>query len=282
MLDGTDDSLTNSVIAYSAGDGVFVHGSGVTVRNNLIHDVDYQAGESGGVRVQVGGVTVSHNTIYNCGRSGIVDRIGGDTITYNVIHDFGLQTTDCGGIYTLQATGDGAIFAFNTIYNGVTGGYGGVGVYLDNNSSGFNVYNKITYNVNTGLKMNLTSQDNMIVNNTFSGTESSVARIQGTYNWSGTVIENNLFPESTSFGSGARISHNMTNKGYFANPAAGNFQLVAGSPAIGAGVKFSPYTNSLGNKLPDDGALKFGATPFVDGASWPTARSMRCTSARRN
>src|SRR6185437_493053 len=223
------------------------------------------AGESGGVRVASRNVTVDHNTIYNCGRSGVVDRVGGDKILFNIIHDFGLQTTDCGGIYTLCSTGNGGQFAYNTIYNGMTGGYGGVGVYLDNNSSGFVVDHNITYNVNTGLKMNFSSQNETILNNTFDGVQ-SVGKTWGTADWSGTVIENNLFPHATAFGAGATLADNMSNRGHFANPSAGDYELLPGSPAIAAGLQTTSRANAVGAIAVDLGALTYGAIPFSNGA----------------
>jgi hypothetical protein len=41
VLDGGYDTLENSTIAYSAGEGVFLGGSNNTIYDNVIHDVDY-------------------------------------------------------------------------------------------------------------------------------------------------------------------------------------------------------------------------------------------------
>ena len=51
ILMGSGDLLENSTIAFSAGDGVAVQGSNNTVKNNLIHHVDYMATEASGVYV---------------------------------------------------------------------------------------------------------------------------------------------------------------------------------------------------------------------------------------
>src|SRR5207302_1483954 len=45
ILNGQFNTLANSTIAFSSGDGVFVGGSNNTVQNCLIHDVDYEAGD---------------------------------------------------------------------------------------------------------------------------------------------------------------------------------------------------------------------------------------------
>ena len=267
VLKGNNDTLSNSVLAYSAGDGVFVSGYGSRITNNIIHDVDILGGNCAGVRIGVANVSVDHNTIYNAGRSGVCDFSTRDQVTYNVIHDFGLQTTDCGGVYTIGLDGQGAVIAYNTVYNGITAGYGAAGLYLDNNSSGFIVDHNITYNVNTGLKMNVTSIDNTIVNNTLDATQHSVDKTWGTYDWSGTIIENNIFTHATSFGVNATILHNViANGGAFMNMTARNYQLSAGSSAIGAGMSVAPYTHAFGAAAPDAGALPYGTTPFADGA----------------
>lgn len=265
VLKGPGDSLANSVIAYSAGDGVYVSGYGSQVTNNVIHDVDYLGGDSAGVVIGVPEVTVAHNTIYNVARSGIDAYSSADYILYNVIHDFGLQTTDCGGVYTIGMNGEGTQIAYNTIYNGITAGNGGTGLFLDNNSSNAIVDHNITYNVNTALKMNMSSLDNTIVNNTLDATQSSINKTSGSANWSGTIIENNIFTHPLVVGNNATISHNVSTTSGFVDPAAGNYQLAAGSSAIGAGIAMAPYAADIGGQAPDAGAIAYGATPFADG-----------------
>jgi parallel beta-helix repeat protein len=267
VLKGAGDILSNSIIAYSAGDGVYVTGANSRVTNNLIHDVDYAACDAAGVRVGANNVTIDHNTIYNTGRDGIYIHTSGSHVLYNNIHDFGLQTTDCGGVYTIGMDGGGTEIAYNTVYNGVTPGYGGSGLYLDNNSSGFVVDHNITYNVNTGLKMNMTSQDETIVNNTLDATQFSVNKTWGAYDWSGSIVQNNIFTRPVQFGVNASISHNATiGSSGFVNQAQRDYRLAAGSPAIGAAGAMAPYTDSAGGAPPDDGALAYGASPFADGA----------------
>ena len=56
------------------------------------------------------------NTIYYCGRSGIVFRHSAAvSILRNVVHDCGLQLTDVGGIYTFGTDGQGTQVAGNAV-----------------------------------------------------------------------------------------------------------------------------------------------------------------------
>ena len=71
VLNGSNNSLTNSSIAYSAGNGVFVYGSNTKVANNVIRDTDYSAGSANAVRAAGSGHLITGNTIFNTGREGI-------------------------------------------------------------------------------------------------------------------------------------------------------------------------------------------------------------------
>ncbi len=105
-LKGAHDVLENSTVQYSSGDGVEVSGAGAIVTNNIIHDVDTVGADLAGVRVLGGGdVQISHNTVYNAGRDGIMSLVPRAQITYNTVHDIGLQTTEPGGIYTVGTVG---------------------------------------------------------------------------------------------------------------------------------------------------------------------------------
>jgi hypothetical protein len=208
MLMGTGDVLQNSTIAYAAGDGVVVGSGGVTVHNNTIHDIDTIGGDLAGVRVLVAGVTVDHNTIYNAGRDGIKACVQHVQILYNTIHDVGLQTTEPGGIYTVQSNGTGSVIAYNTVYNIHTGGFGGTGIFLDNNSNNWTVHNNVTYNVDYGMKLNFTCQYDMVYNNTLNGLLMALnTNQQG--NWNGTHIYNNVFLKKIVTTPGATLTNNV-------------------------------------------------------------------------
>ncbi|KAL6958449.1 hypothetical protein U1Q18_052250 [Sarracenia purpurea var. burkii] len=83
LLDGTGNTLKNSVVAYSALNGVTIHGTGNTVSNSLIHDVDWFGEHGAGISIGDGvnnvvNPVVTHNTIYNVGYAAILFVINPD------------------------------------------------------------------------------------------------------------------------------------------------------------------------------------------------------------
>lgn len=265
LLAGNNDLLENSQIAYSSGDGVFVTGTYDRVTNNVIHDVDTNGGDGSGVRNYGYYNSVDHNTIYNSGRNGI--NIFGMyvQVTYNTIFNCLIQTTDGGGIYTWSSNGTGSLIGYNRISNAMSGGYGGVGIYLDNNSSNWTVVRNVTSAVNYGFKANGTSLGEQVYNNTFDSTQYGLAAQGDFLNWAGSVVENNIFVQPF-FGSelGVVFASNVYNG---TNAALNSdYTLRPGSPAIDTGLWIAPYTNAYSGYAPDMGALEYGLTPFSSGA----------------
>jgi hypothetical protein len=281
LLNGGGDVLSNSTVAFSSGDGVFVSGNYCRITNNVIHDVGLNGTDSGGVRNYGYFNSIDHNTIYNCGRNGI-SALGGYTqFTYNTIYNCLLQTTDGGGIYTWQSDGTGSLIGYNRITNVVSGGYGGTGIYLDNSSYNWTVVGNITSNVTYALKINNDSLNNKIYNNTFDATYAGMGLGGWTaFNWTGTVLANNIFTKPLDTGeSGETFGTNLY---YWINPQFNSdYTLKWNSPAIDAGQVIAPYTNGYVGAAPDLGALEYGTTPFVSGAAidWtPVAPTFRLTS----
>ncbi|HET6250978.1 MAG TPA: right-handed parallel beta-helix repeat-containing protein [Tepidisphaeraceae bacterium] len=266
VLKGVGDILENSMIADSAGDGVLVAGNSELLSNNVISDIDYTGTDSAPVHLTGTGDTIDSNTISNAGRDGIFFAGYSGTITHNIVHDFGIQTTDLGGFYCFGQDGHQTLIADNEFYNGVTGGFGGSGIMFDNDSSNFIVHHNITWNVNSALRVNFTARNILIYNNTFDATAASIAIHSSAYDWTGTVLENNIFTKSILVGEHTVLLDNVNNKGQFVNPAAGNYALLPGAPAIDAGRAIPPYTNGYVGDAPDDGALAFGESPFAVGA----------------
>ena len=174
-----------------------------------------------------------------------------------------------------ECNGGRTEIAYNTVYNGITPGYGGSGLYLDNNSAGFVVDHNITYNVNTAMKMNMTSLGETIVNNTLDATQFSVNKTWGAYDWSGSIVQNNIFIRPVQFGLNASISHNATiGGGGVVNLAKRDYQLAAGSSAIGAAGAMAPYaTSRRAGAARTTITLAYGSGHvFTDGGDWVAAR----------
>ena len=268
-LNGNNNSLTNSHIAFGAGHGLFIYGSNSRAENNVIHDVDYGAGSGNGIRAYGSGHVIKGNTIYNTGREGIkVASAPKVKVTYNVIHDAMLQTTDGGGIYTFGTNGQGAEIAYNRIWNVKSGGWGAVGVMLDNNSTNYVVHHNVIWNTNHALKINYAGKYNKVYNNTLAGTTSSIDTSSNA-NFGGSVFKNNIFTKQVKSGGGATWSNNINpgTDARFVNPAGGNYQLRSNSPAINRGAHISPYTNGYAGSAPDIGALEYGRPAFGAGAN---------------
>jgi len=274
-LNGSNNWVTNSEVAYGAGYGIFLAGSNNHAENNLIHDVDYSAGSSAGIRAWGNGNVIKGNTVYNVGREGIKIASSSNTkVLYNVVHDAMLQTTDGGGIYTFGTNGSGSEIAYNRVYNVKSGGYGAVGIFLDNNSTNYLVHHNVVWNTNHALKMNYASKNNKIYNNTLAGTTYSVDTASNP-NFSGSVFKNNIFTKPLRSTGGASFSNNIGagTDAKFVNPSGANFQLKAGSPAINRGASISNITAGYTGGAPDIGALEYGRAAFgagarISGSSW--------------
>jgi hypothetical protein len=268
-LDGDDNVITDSVVAYSAGHGIVLSGDDSRAENNVVHDVAYNAGDSAGIRTVGSGHVVTKNTVYNTGRSAMKLSNSDDLkITYNLVHDAMLQTTDGGAIYTFGMDGRGTEIAYNKIYNVRTGGYGGTGIFLDNTSSNYVLHHNIVWNANHALKLNYTSRGHKIYNNTLAGTDDSVGASSNS-SMSGTAFKNNIFTKSVKIAGNASEADNLyaDSNAQFVNAADGDFSLKSSSPAIDEGSTLAPYTNGYTGDAPDIGALEYGKAPFRAGAN---------------
>ena len=268
-LAGTDSVIRNSTVAYAAGNGVWLTGERNRVENTTVRDAGYSGANGSGIRAQGPAHFIRNNTIFNVGRSGVLaSKLVAGRIVHNVIHDVMLQTTDGGGVYTYGTDGLGTEIAYNRIYNVLTGGFGGVGVYLDNGSTHHVVHHNLTYNVNHGTKLNPPARDNDIFNNTFVATSRGVAT-SGTEDMTGTTFRNNIFTKQIDIGATSIPEANLyaaTNP-LFVDPAQGDYRLQATSPAIDIGVRLGAYTDGYGGAAPDAGAFEFGAPVWPAGAS---------------
>lgn len=156
LLHGTNNTLENSTLQLSSGNGVNLKGSGQTLTNNLIHDVSYGGTYTAAVTIEVGSSNLSiiNNTLYNIGR----DAINMDTnaypnagyknlrIAYNNIYGYAKIAFDLGGIYVCCDTSlAGSRIDHNRIHDPANTGNG---IHFDNGTYDVSV----DHNVIWGLK----------------------------------------------------------------------------------------------------------------------------------
>lgn len=188
VLSGTHHLLTDSRIAYSAGNGVSLTGSDSVISNTLVHDADYSGSYDAPIRItaMTGPLTVTHSTIYGAGRDGINNARTGlgawgaaGRLSYLDIYDVGLLNQDLGGIY-VAANLDGAGTRLDHIWahdlrvttNGLT--TIGAGIYIDNGSGNFALDHIVAWNNQAfGVFLNNTSAPN------FGGTTAAQLTLPG-------------------------------------------------------------------------------------------------------
>ena len=267
ILNGTGNLIENSTIRYSSGDGVFLGGSNNAVVNCTISDTDYAGGNEAAVSTLGAAERVSQNTITDCGRDGISIYNSQANVDHNMVSSVGLLTTDLGGIYSFQTNGMGSRISYNLISNIHTGGFGGTGIHLDDDSKNYVVDHNVVWNVDFAMKMNPISTNIQVYNNTLIGSTRSIDS-NGEMQMPGCTFANNILGGRATIGPGATETDDLadTSAIAFVNAAAGDFRLKRNSTAINKG-KVTPYTGKFIGAAPDVGAYEFGDKPFTAGAS---------------
>lgn len=278
IMDGLTNTLKNSTIAYSAGNGVAQIGRFNVITNNLIHDVNYAGTYNSPIRFLGAGVdvTVTYNTIYNTGRDGMIGGGLRNKVAYNNIYNYGLIANDLGGFYTCcgSTLGTGSSIDHNWVHDDKSGG--GVGIYIDNGASQFLIHHNVSWN-NNGIGMMLSglttgkSQGNKVYNNTIGGGQTKSLGAPGVASSTDTVLQNNIFRGPTDPMPGGAMFLNNLNASVnplFVDESASNFHLQTGSPAINAGAVVPGITDGYSGSAPDQGAYEFGQFDWVPGCNF--------------
>ncbi len=277
ILNGSNNVLSNSTLAYSAGNGVSLLGASNLVENCTIHDVDYLDVDCGAINTGLSpstsiGNEIAYNTCYNSGRGLFIIRILQDGYIHNnVLYRSMLETTDGGAIYTFSHDGQGTVIAYNQISDNVCVNYGATGIYLDNNSLNFIVHHNLVYNTSWALHYNLASQNILWYNNTAVGLYNSLSG-GSTGSQAGSQVINNIFTASTTTYTGTVVSNNLSSptNPLFVDPPNLDFGLQSTSPAVEAGLDLPSITDGYSGAAPDIGALDSTETPWSAGSSIDT------------
>lgn len=282
ILNGSENIIRNSKIAYSAGNGIALVGYGNQVVNNEIHDIDYAGTYDNGISSRYitdfegPNVLIKGNTIYNTGRDGMLTQMRHSSMVYNHIYNTGWLMRDTGGFYTGGKVTDAArdtVVAYNRVHDNKAA-YLGVGIYLDTGSSNFLVHHNVVYNTFEGVHINdygPLASDNRIYNNTIVSTGDNVI---GMSDMTRCSFVNNIYRGNTAYGAlTAETLNNLpsTTDPIFVNPGTYDFHLQSSSPAKDAGRSIPGITDGYSGTAPDIGAYEYGGADWSAGYTAPTA-----------
>ncbi len=256
-LGGAGCSITDSALSGTNCTGFPAHDT-INILNNTIYNSGIWGGEGDGIDVKaaITNVTIRGNTIYNLshfGRAIVMQGIQTDgtdqhmVIERNRIHD--VATADS-AIYLANTWGtvNGVTIRNNLVYTITGSGGNGILVYDSQASPGVLIYNNTIYNCGGyGITAagTQTTRNNTFLANNGGGAQ---ADLRGT-----NTTDHNAY--SNTFGAACTTCVSGLTTAAFANAAAGDFTLPAGSALIGQGTTIASFANDfagLGRAAPWD------------------------------
>ena len=214
IISGDHNEIRDSVVSYSAGNGITVLGANNTVENCVVHGCDYSVTDSAAIRVTGSSQLISHNTVYECGRCAILNReLAAGRIVGNDISYFAMMSRDTGGTYCFQTDGKGTEIVGNVVHDAVDALYPGLkftpGIYLDNGTSNMVVDHNLVYNVDEGIKMDTPCLNDIVTDNIFDN-NSSGSSVAGSNDLTGSSLTGNIFTQAVEVGYGGTFSQNSS------------------------------------------------------------------------
>ncbi|MBZ9685957.1 discoidin domain-containing protein [Clostridium estertheticum] len=202
-LSGSYNTIRDSQIIYSSGNGVVVRGNNNNVINNEIHETDYMGTYNACVSLAGGNQhLVSHNTLYNTGRiliegAGFWDSI----IEYNDISKPGRLSFDFGAMYFCRTDGGNSEIRYNLVHDSTDqdGGIQG-GIDFDSNVHSFLVHHNTVWNCDSNSFYYGGRDDNIIFYDN-QGTSKAIANTSD-YKYNNQFL-NNIVQGGVSFENGA-------------------------------------------------------------------------------
>lgn len=276
ILDGTNNIIRDSELAYSSGSLVTVKGSSNHVINSYIHEGGYVPDWEGLVNLKGANSLISHNTVSDAGRVTIYFYAGmsANDIQYNNVYNAGWLTNDLGMLYGPNTDGANTEIHHNWVHDAKSASLG-MGIYLDNYTENFIIHHNVTWN-NAGMQLNIPSSYNLVYNNT-SWTNAGTIQAWGnifTTDMYGDRIFNNIIKgydaevaAYTTYGSNL-----MTSPG-FVNEASHDYNLLSTSAAKDAGIIIPGITDGYVGSAPDIGAYEYGGTNWTAGHNFATTPS---------
>lgn len=252
---GDHNTIRDCEVAFSAGDGIRVGGSHNRVINCHIHDTSYLGSYGAPIALSGYGHLVSHCTLHDTGRDGILLNGQAHIIQFCDVYNTGMIANDTGLLYTCGNDGGNTEIHHNWFHDNRAASLG-LGIYLDNFTSNYLVHHNVVWNCADPVRLNKPSAYNLVANNTLLGPIANWGRWEGDRMF-GVRIHNNLLTKGIQGHPDLIVSHNTSNA-TFDGPS---IRTGKDRPGVDAGVVLPGIADQYLGKAPDCGAYEKGDEP---------------------
>lgn len=275
--------IKGCTIDHSSVSGIVISGWAAdfcTVEGNTIRNIDYVGIHASPIRTSGDGMKILKNTIYNAGRDGMYVAGTDCEVAYNDVSHSQIINSDSGVFYTVGNSNlKNNEIHHNWFHDATAPSYShhpddpakAAGIYLDNNSKGYQVHHNVVWNVSwTGYQVNWNNTHLNFYHNTIWNAQGAMDSWVNGYTQPNNKIYNN-YANTGNWHKGTGTSEfDIQNSPIFSdspfeNAAEQNFVPAAGSPLIDAAPLISGFVIPYKGALPDIGAYERGGTRWTAG-----------------
>lgn len=287
MVKGSDVTIENNLIEGGMANAIVLSGRGAKnhlIHNNVIRYFNTMGIHSKPISSSCEHTVITHNTIYTCGRDGITTSGQHSVIAYNDVSDC-MRINNDGGVY--YTVGNDDLKYTEIHHNYFHDSYGpeyadgrAAGIYLDNNSKGYDVHHNIVWNITwSGIMFNWYNTDFNLYNNTIWDAGYNMGRWANGYTYERiNVINNyaNVTSRDVIEGTGDKavwigdsiVANIVDQNSPFVDADHQNFIPTQDACLVDKGVVVKGLSQEYLGKKPDVGAYEYGEKSWRVGASW--------------
>jgi parallel beta-helix repeat protein len=269
-------TVRNNTVSKFGGGGIYTTGADyITIEDNTVHsNAWYSSYGNSGISI-LGGWNSDQNTGYKFiirdnmvyGNQELIPWATAGKVTDG--NGIAIDTTRNQDSYGSNTGAQGIYRGRTLIENNIVTGNGGRGIHTFL-SDHIDIINNTTYknsfhpDIDGGEVTTVDSSDVKVLNNIIYATDGRPANT--IWNSTNVLYDYNLVFNSTQFtGSG---THNMMGRDpLFTNPAAGDFSLKDGSPAVDVGMAVGTKTDFYEHQRPQGGGIDLGAVEKTAGTA---------------
>jgi len=267
--------IEDNLIAGGSMNGISVQGWGgvreASIIGNEILEFNTVGNHSSPIRCRAPQSVIISNTIIGGGRDGIFIPSEDSEVAWNDASEIMRINNDGGIFYVVGNDNDkNTSIHHNWFHDSFGPDYADgrcAGIYLDNDSKGYDVHHNVVWNVSwSAVQMNWDAWNNDIFNNTFW----NVQQAMGIWLNGRTQTNNRIWNNFSSEGpwEGQNIADNVIDgSDPFRDRDDRDFRPATGSSLIDAGRVIPGITDDFTGSAPDVGAYESGAAPWIPGAA---------------